>query len=108
MYEYEELSDPEITNKDNRLSSYFTFTLAPVKTISLRNTTYAQPKMEDFKDYRLANNTVLSFGITNNLRFTTVFSFLYDSRPPLDVPTINYQVKNGLNYTFTQKKRKPK
>ena len=31
MYEYEEVSDPKIINKDNRLSSYFTFTLAPVK-----------------------------------------------------------------------------
>lgn len=100
MNEYEELSDPKIINKDNRLSSYFTFTLAPVKTISLRNTTYVQPKMADFKDYRLANNTVLNFGITKNLKFTTVFSFLYDSRPPVEVPTINYQVKNGLNYKF--------
>lgn len=103
MNEYEELSNPEITNKDNRLSSYFTFTLAPVDKISMRNTTYVQPKLEDFKDYRLANSTVLNFGITNNLRFSTVFSFLYDSRPPIDVPTINYQVKNGLHYTFSKK-----
>lgn len=105
MNEYEELSDPEITNKDNRLSTYFTFTLAPVKTISMRNTTYVQPNLEDFKDYRLANSTSINFGITQNLKFTTVFSFLYDSRPPIDVPTINYQVKNGLNYTFSRKKK---
>jgi hypothetical protein len=100
MNEYEELSDPEIINKDNRLSSYFSFTLAPVEKISLRNTTYVQPRLADFKDYRLANNTVLNFGITDKLKFTTTFSFLYDSRPPIDVPTINYQVKNGLNYKF--------
>lgn len=100
MNEYEELSDPKIINKDNRLSSYFTFTLAPVKKISLRNTTYVQPKLSDFKDYRLANNTVINFGITDNLKFTTSFSFLYDSSPPIDIPTVNYQVKNGLNYKF--------
>ena len=100
MYEYEEVSSPKIINKDIRLSSYFTFTLAPVETISFRNTTYVQPKTADFKDYRLANNTVINFGITENLKFTTVFSFLYDSRPPIEVPTINYQVKNGLHYRF--------
>lgn len=100
MNEYEEVSNPKIINKDFRLSSYFTFTLAPVETISLRNTTYAQPNTADFKDYRIANNTVISFGITDELKFSTVFSFLYDSRPPVDIPTINYQVKNGLSYDF--------
>ena len=100
MYEYEELSDPQIINKDIRLSTYLSFTLAPVKTITLRNTTYAQPLTGDFNDYRLLNNTTLRFGITKNLSFSTDFSFLYDSRPPIDVPNINYQVKNGLNYRF--------
>ena len=98
--EYEEVSEPKIINKDHRLSSYFTFTLTPVDKISFRNTTYVQPRLDDFKDYRLSNNTRLSFGITEKLKFTTIFSFLYDSRPPAEVPSINYQVKNGLNYTF--------
>ena len=31
MHEYEELSNPDIINKDIRLSSYMSFTLAPVK-----------------------------------------------------------------------------
>ena len=100
MNEYEELSEPKIINKDFRISSYFSFTLAPVEKISLRNTTYIQPRISDFKDYRLANSTLLDFGITAHLKFTTTFNFLYDSRPPEDVPTINYQVKNGLNYKF--------
>jgi hypothetical protein len=100
MNEYEELSAPKIINKDFRLSSYFSFTLTPVETIIFRNTTYVQPKTEDFKDYRISNNTVLDFGITEQLKFTTVISFLYDSRPPIDVPSINYQIKNGLHYTF--------
>lgn len=100
MHEYEELSDPEIINKDIRLSTYMSFTLAPEKTITFRNTTYVQPLTADFNDYRLANNTRLRFGITRNLNFTTDFSFLYDSRPPIDVPIINYLEKNGLNYRF--------
>jgi len=100
MYEYEELTDPELINKDIRLSSYLTFTLAPVKTITLRNTTYVQPLTTDFKDYRLSNTTRLNFGITEQLKFSTDFSFLYDADPPIEVPTINYHINNGLNYKF--------
>jgi len=100
MYEYEELSDPKLINKDIRLSSYMTFTLAPVKTITFRNTTYVQPLTADFNDYRLSNSTRLNFGITDNLSFTTDFNFLYDSVPPEGVPNINYQVRNGLSYKF--------
>jgi hypothetical protein len=100
MNEYEQLSDPIIINKNNRLSSYFTLTLEPVENMSLRNTTYIQPKLDNFEDYRLSNNTSLNFVITKELKFTTTFSFLYDSRPPIDIPTVNYQLKNGLDYKF--------
>ena len=100
MYEYEELTEPEIINNDVRLSSYLTFTLAPVETIRIINTTYIQPLAKDFNDFRLANNTKLNFGITKNLSFITDFSFLYDSRPPIEIPTVNYQIKNGLHYKF--------
>jgi len=100
MYEYEELLNPDITNRDHRMSTYFSFTLAPVKTITMKNTTYVQPLFADFMDYRLANNTRLNFGITKNLSFVTTFSFLYDSRPPVEVPNVNYQVNNGLKFNF--------
>lgn len=100
MYEYEKLIDPKIIQEDIRLSSYLTFTLIPVETISLQNTTYIQPLANDFNDFRFSNNTLLNFGITENLKFVTTFSFLYDSRPPIDIPRVNYIVKNGLTYRF--------
>ena len=100
MHEYEILTAPEIVNKDVRLSSYLTFTLLPVETISLQNTTYIQPLIDDFNDFRFSNNTLLNFGITENLKFVTTFSFLFDSHPPLDIPRVNYQVKNGITYRF--------
>ena len=100
MYEYEEVSDPEILNKNMRLSSYFTFTLRPEKTVSFTNTTYAQPRIGNFSDYRLSNSAKLIFDITTKLKFVTDFNFLYDAFPPVDIPKVNYQVKNGLVYNF--------
>ncbi|WP_235296026.1 DUF481 domain-containing protein [Portibacter marinus] len=100
MYEIEHLTNPEIVNRDHRISSYFTFTLLPEKGISLSNTTYIQPLIKDFNDFRVFNDSNLDFAITSNLRFTTSVSFLYDAEPPENVPGLNYQVRNGLTYKF--------
>ena len=100
MNEYEELKNPEIINRDHRLSSYLTFTLNPVKAISFRNTTYVQPKFGEVYDYRLSNDTSMFFKINKHLRLVTQFHYLYDSRPPADVPSVNYEVTNGLAFSF--------
>jgi hypothetical protein len=100
MFEYEVTLEPEQINQDHRLSSYFTFTLLPEKGISLTNTTYIQPLIENFYDYRVSNDTSLSFAINKKLNFTTNLSFLYDDNPPEEVPNLNYFVRNGLSYNF--------
>ncbi len=100
MFEYEELVDPIVFHNDHRISSYFTFTLIPEKTIRFSNTTYAQPLINNFNDFRIANDSNLVFDINKNLKFTTVFSFLYDSNPPIDIPNTNYVIRNGLQYKF--------
>jgi len=100
MNEYEEIIDEAVINKDHRLSSYFSFTLAPEKGITLSNTTYIQPLFNDFQDYRLSNDTRLYFKITGRLNFVTTFHYLYDANPPVDIPNSNYQVDNGLTYGF--------
>jgi len=100
MYEYEEVADIAEINHDHRLSSYFTFTLKPESNVLFRNTTYIQPLLSDFQDYRLSNDSRLIFSITKQLKFTTTFSFLFDSRPPIEVPNSIYQINNGLNFQF--------
>jgi len=99
MYEHEQVED-EGTMNDVRLSSYLTFTLRPEKTVVFSNTTYAQPRIDNFADYRISNNSRLQFDITKQLKFVTNFSFLYDAKPPIEVPKVNYQIRNGLTYKF--------
>ncbi|GLR15489.1 DUF481 domain-containing protein [Portibacter lacus] len=100
MHEYEVLTEPVIKNNDHRISSYFTFTLLPEDGISLSNTTYIQPLIKDFNDYRVSNDTNLQFAISKNLHFSTIFTFLYDAKPPIEVPSLNYQIRNGIIYKF--------
>ena len=72
MYEYEKLLEPEDYNYDNRLSSYFTFTLLPEESVSFTSTTYVQPKFADFSDYRLTNETNLTLGVTKKLNLSVI------------------------------------
>ena len=100
MYEYEELIDPALIHRDHRLSSYLSFTLAPVENVTFISTTYVQPLLRDFKDYRLHNENVLILAITGNLSLDIRFQVSYDAAPPEGVPEVIYKSVNGLTYEF--------
>lgn len=100
MFEFEEVVDPKETHRDHRLSSYLSFTLAPVENVSFVSTTYVQPLIRNFRDYRLLNENVLSLAITGNLSFEVKFQVSYDVNPPIGVPDVTYKSVNGLTYEF--------
>ena len=100
MYEREVLNDPRTTTHDHRASAYFSFSMIPQETISLYSTTYIQPKLDQWSDYRLLTENTLNLGITDKLSFTVRLRMTYDSVPPPGVPTLIYDLHNGLTYTF--------
>jgi hypothetical protein len=100
MYEYEELLDPLVYNKDHRASSYFTFSLFPADNVSLVSTMYVQPLLRDARDYRLSNESTLILDITKKLSLNATFKYAYDAVPPAGVPTNTYSFSNGLELEF--------
>lgn len=100
MSEYEELLEPVDYIRENRISSYFTFTLEPYEGVTFVSTTYAQPRVNEFKDYRFCNETSLNLGITKKLTLSTTFNYNYDAVPPEGVPTSTYYFINGLELEF--------
>jgi hypothetical protein len=100
MFEYEELVKPSVVLQDHRISSYLSFTLAPVENVSFISTTYVQPLIKDLSDYRLHNENVLSLAITGNLALDIKFQVSYDAVPPEGVPNVIYRSVNGLTYEF--------
>lgn len=56
MYEREtEKTKPPVRHFDLRSSSYFSFTIIPSKTIEIISTTYFQPRINFFADWRVLN-----------------------------------------------------
>ena len=100
MFEYEEVLNPGMIHRDQRISAYLSYTWTPNDNFSFSGTWYFQPKIDDFADHRLAGQLYLSFKISSNLSFTTSFNYLLDSRPPLDVPKEVYAMNNGLSFRF--------
>ncbi|HHB51849.1 MAG TPA: DUF481 domain-containing protein [Saprospiraceae bacterium] len=101
MYETEKTTEfPTVHHKDWRNSTYFSFSFYFNDNISLISTTYYQPKLREFSDYRMAHQSTLALKIFKNLSFKTAFNLTYDSFPVNGIPKKQYQLINGLVYSF--------
>lgn len=101
MFERENsFSETEIINNDWRNSSYFSFKLYPKENITIVSTSYFQPKLNQFSDYRISSQTTLSFKVLKNLSFTSTFTYLLDSFPVAGIVKEQYKLTNGLLYSF--------
>lgn len=101
MYEQEELDD-DLTpiERDIRGSAYFSFSLYPRQNISVISTTYYQPQLSEFKDYRISSQTSLLIKMFENLSFKTTYTYIYDEFPAEGIPKSQYSFTSGIAYTF--------
>jgi hypothetical protein len=99
MAEYEELIDYGISN-DILSNSYISFDGQFSEHIGMNVITYFQPKLIDFGNYRLSNETQLRFIINKHLTYRVIYSLSHDSRDIPDVRKTNYTFRNALSFTF--------
>lgn len=101
MFEYEELSGQvNFTNKDLRGSSYLSFSLYPTGHITIVSTTYYQPLMNSFKDYRVSSQSSAAIGLFKNFVLKMTYTFTHDTFPVLGIPNSQYSFTTGIAYTF--------
>jgi len=100
MYEYDEESLNDIIHKDFRLSSYFSMAIPVSKNIKLFSTSYYQPLLNNFNDFRFSSQSKMVMKINKRLSATLTFSILYDSRAPADTPELSEDLFGGLKYKF--------
>ncbi|MDT0556277.1 DUF481 domain-containing protein [Patiriisocius hiemis] len=101
MYEHEEVADG-ITpiQRDFRGSSYFSFSLYPSDRISIVSTTYYQPRLDAFSDFRISSQSSLLIDLFKNFAFKTTYTFIYDALPAVGIPNSQYDFTSGVAYTF--------
>ncbi len=101
MFEHEESSVQNIEIlRDFRGSVYFSCSLYPLENISLVSTTYYQPLLKQFSDFRISNQTSIGIKVLKNLLFKTSFTYNFDTDPIIGIPKTQYELTNGIVYTF--------
>lgn len=99
MYEEEkEETQPVILHTDIRNSSYLSFTISPGKQVELISTTFFQPLLSDFNDFRILNQTSLRVKAGKKLALRVNWNYLNDQRPVPGIPAVNYGLSTGFDY----------
>jgi len=107
MYEYEKedysnemLQKNFIYHYDYRMSSYFTFTYFPNENLAFKTTTFYQPRLDKFSDYRINSYNSLTIKLIGKLALSITYILSYDTEPAISIPTTQYELLNGIVYTF--------
>ena len=100
MYENEKLTTENLHSEKLRMSAYISFNYQLNKLLNFSHTTYYQPDLANFSDYRIASESNLKIKISDKLSIKLIYILNFDSDPPLSVPSLVYSFSNGLNYSF--------
>ena len=101
MYEYTKEKDLElVVRNEHRLSSYFSFSLFPTDAVSMISTTYYQPKINNWSDYRVSGIFELRTQIARKIFLGLVFKLNYDTFPAVDIPMLTYSIQNKIGVTI--------
>jgi hypothetical protein len=99
MHEYErDITQPPITHRVFRNSSYLTLLFAPSKHLKLVSTTYYQPWLGHLSDFRILNKESVNFSITKKLSLILNWDYSYDSSPVIGIPKSNFTFSSGIKY----------
>jgi len=101
MYEYEKIKEEQyVFNKDFRFTGYASVRWFPAKNTTITSTTFYQPKLSEFNDYRINSHNSILFKVIKGLSIGITYIALYDTHPAIGIPKYQYKLLNGLTYTF--------
>lgn len=99
MYEYQVQDNETLFKNNHRLSAYLTFNIN-FGRMEFSSTTFYQPNLVDFSDYRIANNSVFEIIVTRHLNFKADLNLLFDTRQPAKIPALVYTLRGGVSFKF--------
>lgn len=81
---------------DPRLSSYILGRLEFMENVALVQTLYAQPRVTNFADIRLLNDTIFEVKPNERLTVGIGFNLTFDNSPPMAVPKLDTQLRTSV------------
>ncbi len=104
MFEHEEVdtadSNTNDTHQTHRMSSYLSVSWKLDENLSVGSSTFFQPAVTNFQDYRVANDESLTVSVTDHLAVSLSFQLWYDSRAPASVESLDTVTLGKLTVGF--------
>lgn len=100
MHEREVTTEPSGTKTLVRSTNYLSLTWKPDTRVAFSLTAYFQMALQRSSDYRLINESSLSFSFTESLNFLTALSLRFDHEPPPDIKKYDLSITNGITVQF--------
>jgi hypothetical protein len=67
---------------------------------TLINTSYYQPRIDYFTDFRFSDNLDIIFKITKRMSYVLSLEYIIDNKPLPGIPGDIYSLKNSLVFDF--------
>jgi len=83
-----------------RLSTYLNYVRQLNEQVKVLSTTYYQPAVDDFSDYRLLEEASLGVKMTDTLDLKLSLDVTHQSEPPQTVEKTDIVYSTGIEYTF--------
>jgi len=83
-----------------RVNTYLNYVQQLNHSVRVLSTTYYQPAIEDFSDYRLLEEATLSVKMTDTLSLNVSLDLAHDSKPPQAVKKTDTTYSTGAEYSF--------
>ena len=103
MHEWtKELVDENIIGKksEHRMSSYVSASIFPNDMVSIISTSYYQPRLDYWSDFRFNTINELRVKLSKMLTLSWVYTLSYDRYPAYQIPQLNYSFENKLGIVF--------
>lgn len=83
-----------------RFNTYLNYVHQLNHSVRVLSTTYYQPAVDDFGDFRLLEEATLSVKMSNDLALNLSLDLSHDSRPPQTVKKTDVVYSTGIEYAF--------
>jgi hypothetical protein len=100
MYEQEQELVVTKLHQDLRSSNYISFSIFPHPSMEITSTSFFQPLIKKFSDYRILNQVSIKVKSGKHVGIKINWSYLNDKFPAAGIPSVNYTLTTGFDYDF--------
>ncbi|MGB0870024.1 MAG: DUF481 domain-containing protein [Flavobacteriales bacterium] len=95
-YAYFNKNNEKVFERNTRVNTYLSMVYFPHPQITINSSTYFQPKINTIQNFRISNETRLTFKVTKNIGFNIHLMIWQDAFNRYGINQIQYKLNSGM------------